>query len=59
MRLSPDLEGKSKRQVRRLLNIEVERMRAAMNLMTDELKVRIRQDKAADARLHSQALLAH
>ena len=54
-----DLEGKSKRQVRRLLNIEVERMRAAMNLMTDELKVRIRQDKAADARLHNQALLAH
>lgn len=45
-----DLEGKSKRQVRLMLNIEVERIRAAMNLMTDELKERIR---------HEKALLAH
>ncbi|MBK9348647.1 MAG: hypothetical protein IPN06_20695 [Burkholderiales bacterium] len=33
-----DLEGKSKRQVRLMLSVEVERIRAAMNLMTDELK---------------------
>lgn len=44
-----DLEGKTKRQVRLLLNIEIERIRAAMNLMTDELKDRLRNDKAAKA----------
>lgn len=38
-----DLQGKSKAQVRRLLNIEIEPIRAEMNLMTDELKVRMRQ----------------
>lgn len=35
---SADLENKSKREARLLLNIEIERIRAEMNLMTDEVK---------------------
>ncbi|MBK7006238.1 MAG: hypothetical protein IPH37_14840 [Burkholderiales bacterium] len=54
-----DLEGKSKRQVRLMLSVEVERIRAAMNLMTDELKERIRIDKAAAAHRPDYALVEH
>ena len=54
-----DLEGKSKRQVRLMLSVEVERIRAAMNLMTDELKKRIRIDKAAAAHRPDYALVEH
>lgn len=54
-----DLEGKSKRQVRLMLSVEVERIRAAMNLMTDDLKERIRQDKAAAALRPRYALVEH
>lgn len=54
-----DLEGKSKRQVRLMLSVEVERIRAAMNLMTDELKERIRIDKAAAAHRPRYALVEH
>ena len=54
-----DLEGKSKRQVRLMLSVEVERIRAAMNLMTDELKERIRLDKAAAAHRPDYALVEH
>ena len=54
-----DLEGKSKRQVRLMLSVEVERIRAAMNLMTDELVVRIRLDKAAAAHRPDYALVEH
>lgn len=54
-----DLEGKSKRQVRLMLSVEVERIRAAMNLMTDDLKERIRHDKAAAAHRPRYALVEH
>ena len=43
---SKDLSGKSKRQVRLLLNIEIEKIRAEMNWMTDELKERMKEAKA-------------
>ncbi len=36
-----DLKNKSSRQVRLMLNVEIERIRAEMNAMTDELKVRL------------------
>lgn len=35
---SHDLKNKTKREVRLLLNVEIEKIRAEMNLMTDELK---------------------
>jgi hypothetical protein len=35
---SADLNNKTKREARLLLNIEIERIRAEMNLMTDEVK---------------------
>ncbi len=35
---STDLKNKTKREARLLLNIEIERIRAEMNLMTDEVK---------------------
>lgn len=54
-----DLEGKSKQQVRRLVNVEVERMRATMNRMTDELKECIRVDTAAHAHRPHYALVEH
>ncbi len=54
-----DLEGKSKRQVRLMLSVEVERIRAAMNLMTDDLKERIRHDKATAAHRPRYALVEH
>ncbi len=39
---SRDLKNKSKREVRLLLGIEIERIRAEMNLMTDEIKQSMR-----------------
>ena len=47
---SKDLSGKSKRQVRLLLNVEIEKIRAEMNLMTDELKERMKEAKARNGR---------
>ena len=35
---SADLDGKTKKEVRRLLNIEIENIRMQLNLMTDEVK---------------------
>jgi len=35
---SVDLDGKTKREARRLLNIEIENIRMQLNLMTDEVK---------------------
>ncbi|MCU0600167.1 MAG: hypothetical protein MUE70_13040 [Desulfobacterales bacterium] len=35
---SADLEGKTKTEVRRLLNFEIEKIRMELNLMTDEIK---------------------
>ena len=42
---SADLVGKSQREVRLLMNIEVEKIRAEMNLMTDALKLRMKEEK--------------
>ncbi len=38
-----DLENKSKREARLLLNLEIEKIRAEMNLMTDEVKELMRK----------------
>ncbi len=46
---SEDLKNKSKREARLLLNIEIERIRAEMNLMTDEVKGLMKK-KAARSR---------
>ena len=35
---SADLDGKTKKETRRLLNIEIEKIRLQLNLMTDEVK---------------------
>ena len=48
---SGDLKGKTKREVRLLLNIEIEKIRAEMNLMTDEVKELMRKKKAIPLRL--------
>lgn len=40
-----DLTNKTKREARLLLNIEIERIRAEMNLMTDEVKALMRKKK--------------
>ncbi|MBC2716478.1 MAG: hypothetical protein HF978_14330 [Desulfobacteraceae bacterium] len=40
---SADLKNKTKREARLLLNIEIERIRAEMNLMTDEVKELMRK----------------
>lgn len=59
---SGDLDDKTKRQVRLLLNIEIERIRAGMNLMTDEIKVRMKKkaprsgEDVVDARLTGKAV---
>lgn len=42
---SADLKNKTKREARLLLNIEIERIRAEMNLMTDEVKELMRKRK--------------
>ncbi len=47
---SADLENTTKREARLLLNIEIERIRAEMNLMTDEVK-ELMKKKSATLRL--------
>jgi hypothetical protein len=44
---SADLKDKTRREARLLLNIEIERIRAEMNLMTDEVKELMKKKTAA------------
>lgn len=43
---SRDLENKTKREARLLLNIEIEKIRAEMNLMTDKVKALMEKERA-------------
>ena len=51
---SADLKDKSKREARLLLNIEIERIRAEMNLMTDEVKALIKKKAITPRLINSQ-----
>ena len=51
---SADLKDKSKREARLLLNIEIERIRAEMNLMTDEVKALMKKKATTPRLINSQ-----